>query len=260
MTIRHTDTSPNEIGKPLTGRRALVTGGSRGIGAEIVRRLAGDGADVAFTHLTSPDRARELVSRVRDSGSTVVALKADSADPVAIKLAVDEAADRLGGLDILVNNAGVAFVAPVEEFPMDQFDRLFAVNVRGVFAAVQAAIPHMTGGGRVITIGSVNGDRVHVPTLSVYAMTKAAVAGMVRGLARELGPRGITINNVAVGPTDTEMNPDDGGDMATINRAQTALGRYGHPRDIASAVAYLALPESGFVTGSTWHVDGGFNV
>ncbi|MET0896739.1 MAG: 3-oxoacyl-ACP reductase family protein [Mycobacterium sp.] len=249
----------NAIRHPLTGRRALVTGGSRGIGAAIVRRLAGDGADVAFTYHSSPQRAHELVAQASESGSKVVALQADSADAEAIQRAVTDTADRLGGLDILVNNAGVAHGAPVESFPLDQFDRLVAVNIRGVFVAIQAAVPHLGGGGRIITIGSVNGDRVHVPGLSVYAMTKAAVAGLTRGLARELGPRGITVNNLAVGPTATEMNPDDDGEAADVNRAMTALGRYGQPHDIASAVAYLALPEAGFVTGATWHVDGGFN-
>lgn len=244
---------------PLTGRRALVTGGSRGIGAAIVRRLAADGADVAFTYQSSTAQADKLVSGASHSGSTVVALQADSADADAIRRAVDEAAERLGGLDILVNNAGVAHLAPVESFPLDEFDRLVAVNIRGVFVASQAAVQHMTEGGRIITIGSVNGDRVHVPGLSVYAMTKAAVAGLTRGLARDLGPRGITANNIAVGPTNTEMNPDDDGDSARLNRAATAVGRYGQPQEIASAVAYLALPETGYVTGATWTVDGGFN-
>lgn len=245
--------------QPLTGLRALVTGGSRGIGAAIVRRLAGDGADVAFTYQSSEQRANELVAQVSESGSTVIALQADSADAGAIQRAVEDTADRLGGLDILVNNAGVAYGAPVESFALDQFDQLVAVNVRGVFVAIQAAVPHLGDNGRIITIGSVNGDRVHVPGLSVYAMTKAAVAGLTRGLARELGPRGITVNNLAVGPTDTEMNPDNDSDAAGINRAMTAVGRYGQPQDIASAVAYLALPEAGFITGASWHVDGGFN-
>ena len=252
--------SPNTAAQPLTGLRALVTGGSRGIGTAIVRRLAGDGADVAFTYNTSPERANELVTEVSELGSKVIALQADLADAEATQRVVDDAAHRLGGLDILVNNAGVAHIAPVESFSLDQFDHLVSVNVRGVFTAVQAAVPHMDGAGRIITIGSVSADRVHVPGLSVYTMTKAAVAGLTKGLARELGPRGITVNNLAVGPTATEMNPDDDSELASINRAMTAVGRYGQPHDIASAVAYLALPEAGFVTGATWYVDGGFNV
>ncbi|AQA01345.1 oxidoreductase [Mycobacterium sp. MS1601] len=245
--------------RPLTGRRALVTGGSRGIGAAIVRRLADDGADVAFTYQSSAQRAEELAAEAAKSGSTVIALQADSADADAVRRVVDEAAAQLGGLDILVNNAGVAALAPVESFPLAEFDRLVAVNVRGVFVASQAAIPHLTEGGRIITIGSVNGDRIPVPGLSVYAMTKAAVAGLTRGLARDLGPRGITANNIAVGPTATEMNPDNDSDLAEGNRTATAVGRYGQAHEIASVVAYLALPETGYVTGATWTVDGGFN-
>lgn len=245
--------------KPLTGRRALVTGGSRGIGAAIVRRLAGDGASVAFTYNSSPDRAREVVAQASESGSTVIALQADSADADAMRRAVDDTAQRLGGVDILVNNAGVAHVAPIESFPLNEFDRLVAVNVRGVFTAVQAAVPHMDRGGRIITIGSVSGDRVHVPNLSIYAMTKAAVSGLTKGLARELGPRGITVNNIAVGPTETDMNPDDDSDLARVNRESLAIGRYGQAHEIASVVAHLASPDSSYVTGATWNVDGGFN-
>lgn len=259
MTTINTRQTTSSSPQPLSGLRALITGGSRGIGAAIVRRLAADGAAVAFTYQSSRERADELVAQVSESGATALALQADSADADAIRHAVDETASRLGGLDILVNNAGIAHLSPAESFPLEEFDRLVAVNVRGVFVAVQAAIPHLDSGGRIITIGSVNGDRVHAPGLSVYAMTKAAVAGLTRGLARELSPRGITVNNLAVGPTDTEMNPAEG-EFSDLNRAMTAVDRYGTPREIASAVAYLALPEAGFVTGATWHVDGGFNV
>jgi 3-oxoacyl-[acyl-carrier protein] reductase len=244
---------------PLSGRRALVTGGSRGIGAAIVRRLVADGADVAFTYQSSAQRADDLAAELSQHGPTVVALQADSGDPDAIRRAVDDAAARLGGLDVLVNNAGVGAFGTVDSFPLEEFDRLVAVNVRGVFVASQAAVPHFTTNGRIITIGSVNGDRIPVAGLAVYAMTKSAVSGLTRGMARDLGPRGITANNIAVGPTDTDMNPDNEGELAQGNRAATALGRYGQPDEIASVVAYLALPETGYVTGATWTVDGGFN-
>jgi len=242
---------------PLAGRRALVTGGSRGIGAATVRRLAADGAAVAFTYQSSPDAAQDLVDELEATGAKVAAIKADSADALAVAAAVDEAVERLGGLDILVNNAGVAHIAPIDDFPLEEFDRLVNINVRAVFAAIQRAIPHLGQGGRIITIGSVNGDRSPVGGLSVYSMTKAAVAGLTRGLVRELGPRGITINNIQPGPIATDMNPDEG-ELAESLRPLIAVGRYGQPRDVASAVAYLASPESGFVTGVSWNIDGGF--
>jgi 3-oxoacyl-[acyl-carrier protein] reductase len=242
---------------PLAGRRALVTGGSRGIGAATVRRLAADGAAVAFTYQSSPDAAQDLVDELEATGAKVAAIKADSADALAVAAAVDEAVERLGGLDILVNNAGVAHIAPIEDFPLEEFDRLVNINVRAVFAAIQRAVPHLGQGGRIITIGSVNGDRSPVGGLSVYSMTKAAVAGLTRGLVRELGPRGITINNIQPGPIATDMNPDEG-ELAESLRPLIAVGRYGQPRDVASAVAYLAYPESGFVTGVSWNIDGGF--
>ncbi|MDF2829381.1 MAG: yjgI1 [Mycobacterium sp.] len=245
---------------PLAGRRALVTGGSRGIGAAIVRRLAADGAAVAFTYSSSAERAESLAAEVSAGGRTVVAIKADSGDVSATRGAVEEAVAQLGGLDVLVNNAGVAHGAPIESFPVEEFDRLVSVNVRGVFVAIQAAVPHLSRGARVITIGSVNESRIPVAGLAVYAMTKAAVAGLTRGLARELGPRGVTVNNIAVGPTDTDMNPDDDRQVAEEARAQMPVGRYGRPEEIASAVAYLALPEASYVTGSSWYVDGGYAV
>jgi len=247
-----TTTSP----KPLAGRRALVTGGSRGIGAEIVRRLAADGADVVFTYHSSPEPARQVVAEASVHGTKVVAVQADSGDAEAVAAAVDEAVAQLGGLDILVNNAGVATFGDVEDYPLAEFDRLVAVNVRGVFVAIQRAIPQLGQGGRIITIGSVNAQWAPVTQIAVYAMTKAAVAGLTRAVARELGPRGITVNNIQPGPVATDLNPDEG-EFADSLRGFSALGHYGHTRDIASAVAYLASPEAGFVTGVNWNIDGG---
>ncbi|MBB2771525.1 MULTISPECIES: 3-oxoacyl-ACP reductase family protein [Mycolicibacterium] len=241
----------------LAGRRALVTGGSRGIGAEIVRRLAFEGAAVAFTYGSSVSDADKVVVDVSRGGGRVLPIRADSSDAGQIASAVDETVTRLGGLDILVNNAGVAHLGAVESFPLDQFDRLVAVNVRGVFVAIQCAVPHLGDGGRIINIGSVNADRVPSPGLSVYAMTKAAVAGLTRGLARELGPRGITVNTVAPGPIATEMNPAEG-EFADAAREIIAVGHYGNPTDVAGVVSYLAGPDAGYVTGANWTVDGGF--
>jgi 3-oxoacyl-[acyl-carrier protein] reductase len=241
----------------LVGRRALVTGGSRGIGAAIVRRLAADGAAVAFTYASSPTPAEELREEVSAHGGTAVAIRADSADAQQVTDAVDEAVATLGGLDILVNNAGISTSGAAESFPLSDFDRMLSVNVRGVFVATQRAIPHLGSGGRIVTTGSIFADRVPRPGSAVYAMTKAALAGLTRGLARELGPRGITVNVIQPGPTATDANPDSG-EFAEAMRQFTALGHYGRPEDIASAVAYLVSPEAGFITGVTWNIDGGF--
>ncbi len=243
----------------LAGRRALVTGGSRGIGAEIVRRLAADGAAVAFTYGSSAAEADKLAGEIAADGGTSVAIQADSGDPEQVAKAIDETVAQLGGLDILVNNAGVAYIGDVESLTMEQFDRLVAINVKGVFAAIQRALPHLGNTGRIINIGSINADRVPGPGLSIYAMSKAAVAGLTRGLARELGPRGITVNNIQPGPVATDMNPEEG-EFADAARQVMALGRYGQPRDIASVVSYLAGPEAAYVTGANWNVDGGFTV
>lgn len=244
---------------PLAGRRALVTGASRGIGAEIVRRLSADGAAVAFTYNSSPGPAEALAAELTAAGATVVAIQADSADATAAAAAVDTAVTKLGGLDILVNNAGVAGGALIEDFDLDEFDRILNINVRAVFATTKAAVAHLGTGGRVINIGSVNADRVPVPAFSVYALSKAAVAGFTRGLARELGPRGITVNNIQPGPIATDMNPADG-PLAEQMTPMLAVGHYGHTRDIASAVAFLASPDSGYITGIALNVDGGFMI
>jgi 3-oxoacyl-[acyl-carrier protein] reductase len=244
---------------PLAGRRALVTGGSRGIGAGIVRRLAADGAAVAFTYASSAVEADKLVAEVSSDGARAVAIQADSADPAQVSAAVEQAVTELGGLDILVNNAGTAYLAPIDDYPQEQFDRVVAINIGGVYSAIRSAIVHLGKGSRIINIGSINADRVPVAGLAVYAMTKGAVASLTRGLARELGPRGITVNNVQPGPIDTDMNPASG-EFADAMRQVMALDHYGHTDDTAAVVSFLAGPESGFVTGANWNVDGGYTV
>jgi 3-oxoacyl-[acyl-carrier protein] reductase len=245
------------MAKTLIGKVALVTGGSRGIGAAIAARLARDGAAVAITYANARQKAAEVVAAIEAAGGQALAIRADSADVAAVKRAVAETVRTLGHLDILVNNAGIIIVAPLDAFSLDDFDRMVAVNVRGVFVAIQEASRHMGAGGRIITIGSVNADRVPFQGGGVYAMTKAAVAGLTRGLARDLGPRGITVNNVQPGPVDTDMNPANG-PSAESNKGMIALGRYSQGDEIAAMVAYLASPEAGFVTGASLTIDGGY--
>ncbi|RCJ28444.1 oxidoreductase [Nostoc minutum NIES-26] len=243
--------------KKLTGKVALVTGGSRGLGAAIAKRLADDGAAIALTYTTSPQKADEVVFAIESAGGQALAIRADSADVEAVKNAVAETVKVFGRLDILVNNAGVAALAPIDQFSMDDFDRLVAVNIKGVFVATQEAVRHMGEGGRIVTIGSINSDLVPFVGGSVYALTKGAIAGFTRGLARDLGPRGITVNNVQPGPTDTDMNPADG-PFADGLKKMIALGRYGQSSEIAGMVSYLASPEAAFVTGASLKIDGGF--
>ncbi|HEX2751132.1 MAG TPA: 3-oxoacyl-ACP reductase family protein [Verrucomicrobiales bacterium] len=241
----------------LSGAVALVTGGSRGIGAAIAKRLATDGASVAITYSSAPQRADEVVRAIESGGGRAVAFRADSSDAGAVKTAVSETVRVFGGLDILVNNAGIATIAPLDQFSLEDFDRLVAVNIRAVFVGSQEASRHMKEGGRIITIGSVNADRMPFAGGSVYAMSKAAVAGLTRGMARDLGPRGITVNAVQPGPVDTDMNPASGPFSESL-KALMALPRYGHPDEIAGMVSYLAGPEAGFITGACLTIDGGF--
>jgi 3-oxoacyl-[acyl-carrier protein] reductase len=241
----------------LSGKKAFVTGGARGIGAAIVRRLARDGAELAFTYVSNRDKADALAAEIRAAGGKAEAIQADSGDAAALAAAIARGADRMGGLDIIVANAGVFTPGTVDQFSLDDFDRTLAVNVRGVFVAVQEAARHMRSGGRILTIGSTNAERVPFPGMAPYAMSKAAVAGLVRGLARDLGPRGITVNNVQPGPVDTDMNPDDG-DFAAQVRAVTALERYARTEEIADFVGWLSSAESSYITGASLNVDGGF--
>jgi 3-oxoacyl-[acyl-carrier protein] reductase len=241
----------------LENKRALVTGGSRGIGAAIVRRLAGEGAHVALTYVSNPNQANETVNAVKALGVKALAIQADSADAGAVVAAVERTVRELGGIDILVNNAGIAVIAPIDDYRLEDFDRTLAVNVRAVFVATQAAVKHMKAGGRVINIGSCNAERMPFTGGGVYAMSKAALVGLVKGLARDLGPRGITINNVQPGPVETDMNPANS-DFAKMLVQLMALPRYGTGDEIASLVAYLAGPEASYVTGASLSIDGGF--
>lgn len=242
--------------KQLAGKRALVTGGSRGIGAAIAVALAEEGADVALTFQNSGDRARAVVASIERLGRRGVAIQADSADPGAIRRSVDEAVAALGGLDILVNNAGIARYNTIADFSVADIDALLAVNVRGPVLATQAAIPHLVAGGRVITIGSAGADRIVGAPGTVYYMTKSALQSFTRGLAQELGPKDITANLVQPGSTDTDMNPADG-ESADYQRSLAPLGRFAAPADIAAAVTFLASPGARHLTGTIINVDGG---
>ncbi|MBY5523877.1 SDR family NAD(P)-dependent oxidoreductase [Rhizobium leguminosarum] len=242
----------------LAGKRALVTGGSRGIGAAIALALADKGADVAITYERSADRAAEVVQAIERKGRKALTIQADSADPAAVKRSVDEAAQALGGLDILVNNAAIALYGAIADVSVEQIDALLDVNVRSPLLASQAAIPYLQAGGRVITIGSVGAERIVGDTGTVYFMTKSALHSFTRGLARELGSRDITVNLVQPGSTDTDMNPANG-DFADFQRALIPLGRYGEPEDVAAAVAFLASPAARHITGTILTVDGGLN-
>lgn len=242
----------------LTGKRALVTGAARGIGAGIAIELAAKGADVAITYERSADRAAEVVRAIEANGRHGIAIQADSADPAAVKRSVEAAAGQLGGLDILVNNAGIGRVGPITELGLADLDALLNINVRAVVLASQAAIPHLREGGRIISIGSTLAERVPFAGSTVYAMTKSALHAFTRGLSRELGPQGITVNLVQPGSIDTDMNPADG-EQADQLRSLTALGRYGKAEEIAAVVAFLASPAAGLITGAMITADAGFS-
>lgn len=242
----------------LTGKKALVTGASRGIGRAIALSLAQAGADVVITYEKSAGKAQEVADEIVALGRQGAAIQADSANAQAIQQAVAQTVATLGGLDILVNNAGIARGGPLESLSLEDIDALINVNIRGVVVATQAALAHLPDGGRIINIGSCLANRVASPGIAVYAMTKSALNSLTRGLARDLGPRGITVNLVHPGPTDSDMNPADG-EQAESQRQLIALGKYGQAEDVAAAVTFLASPAAGQISGTGLDVDGGLN-
>ncbi len=241
----------------LSGKVAMVTGGSRGIGAAIARRLAGDGATVALTYANAADKAQAVAKQIDADGGRAFVIRADNADPGGAVNAVEQTVRTAGRIDILVNNAGVFAGGPIDEITVDQADRIWAIDVRAVLLASQAAARYMPAGGRIINIGSALTDRVPVPGMTLYAMSKSALTGLTKGLARDLAPAGITVSTIHGGLIDTDMNPKDG-PTAEFLSGLTALGRYGVAEDIAAAVSYLAGPGGRYVTGTVISVDGGF--
>jgi 3-oxoacyl-[acyl-carrier protein] reductase len=242
----------------LANKVALVTGGSRGIGAAIAQRLAMDGANVAITYVKDAKAASAVVKAIERTGRKAIAIQADATDADAVTAAVDKTVATLGRLDVLVNNAGTAIPKMFEESTLEELDRVLNINVRGVFVATQAALKHMKDGGRIIMVGSAVGERVLVPGLVPYSATKGAVKIFTQALSREVGSRGITVNNVQPGPIDTDLNPA-AGDWAAPQKAATALNRYGHVDEIAAMVSFVAGPESSYITGANLTVDGGMN-
>jgi 3-oxoacyl-[acyl-carrier protein] reductase len=246
------------MSKNLEGKIAFITGGSRGIGAAIAKRLAADGASVAITYSKGAAAAASVVKAIERAGGKATAIQADAGDADAVRSAVERTVKTFGRLDVLVNNAGTAIPMKVEETTLADFDRVFAVNVRGAFVATQAALKHIKSGGRIIMIGSCVGERVLTPGLASYSATKGAIKMFAQGLARELGPRGITVNNVQPGPIDTDLNPASG-EWAAGQKAVVPLERYGRADEVAALVAFVAGPESSYINGANLTVDGGTN-
>ncbi len=246
------------MSKNLEGKVALITGGSRGIGAAVAKRLAEDGASVAITYTKGADAAASVVKEIERAGGKAIAIQADAVDAGAVKAAVDKTVATFGRLDVLVNNAGTAVPKRFEDTTLEELDRLIDINFRGTMVTTQAALKHMKNDGRIIMIGSCVGERAMTPGLVPYSATKGAVKMFSQGLAREVGNRGITVNNIQPGPIDTELNPALG-EWAVPQKAATALDRYGHVEDVAALVAFVAGPEASYITGANLTVDGGTN-
>jgi 3-oxoacyl-[acyl-carrier protein] reductase len=246
------------MSKKLEGKTALVTGASRGIGAAIAKRLAGDGAKVAITYARGAESAASVINAIESAGGKAIAIQADATDPKAVRAAIEKAVSLLGKLDILVNNAGTAIPKKFEETTLEEIDQVINLNIRGVFLTTQAALKQMNNGGRIISIGSCVGERMMTPGLVPYSATKGAIRMFTQGLSREVGDRGITVNNVQPGPIDTDLNPATG-DWAVPQKAVTALNRYGNVQEVAALVAFIASPEASYITGANLTVDGGTN-
>jgi 3-oxoacyl-[acyl-carrier protein] reductase len=246
------------MSKKLEGKIALITGGSRGIGAGIAKRLAADGASVAITYTKGADAAAAVVKEIERGGGKAIAIQADATDAAAVKASVEKTAATFGRIDILVNNAGTAIPKAFEETTLEEMDHMLNLNVRGAFVATQAALKHMKNGGRIIMIGSCVGERMMTPGLVAYSATKGAIKMFTQGLSREVGGRGITVNNIQPGPIDTDLNPA-AGDWAVPQKANTALGRFGTVDEVAALVAFVAGPDSAYITGANLTVDGGTN-
>jgi 3-oxoacyl-[acyl-carrier protein] reductase len=247
------------VSNHLTGKVAFIQGGSRGIGAAIAKRLAKDGATVALTYVNSAHQAQDLVHSIEAAGGHALAIQANSEDAAQLKAAIDLAANTYGKIDILINNAGVFLMGNIAdgEMSLEDIDRTLAVNVRSVLVASQAVVKYMDKGGRIITIGSTNAERMPFAGGAAYAMSKSAIVGLTKGLARDLGPLGITVNNIQPGPVDTDMNPANS-DFAASMINLMPVGRYGQAEEIASFTAYLAGPEAAYITGANLLIDGGF--
>ena len=248
----------NDMSQKLEGKTALVTGGSRGIGAAIAKRLAADGAKVAITYTKGADAAAAVVKAIESAGGKAIAIQADAMNPKAVQAAVEKTVNAFGKLDVLVNNAGTAIPKKFEETTLEELDQVINLNIRGVFVTTQAALKQMNDGGRIISIGSCVGERMMTPGLVPYSATKSAIRMFTQGLSREVGDRGITVNNVQPGPIDTDLNPASG-DWATPQKAVTALNRYGKAEEVAALVAFVASPEASYITGANLTVDGGTN-
>lgn len=245
--------------KRLTNKVVFITGGSRGIGAGIARRMAAEGADVVITYVQAAGQAEQVAGDIKQAGRQALAIAVDNTSPGAIEAAIAQTVATFGRIDILVNNAGIFIGKPLNGYTLADFDNTMAVNVRAVFWAAQKAAEFMREGGRIITIGSNMAERVARPTASLYAMSKSALVGLTKGLARDLGSRGITVNLIQPGPVDTDMNPANGAHADAL-RSGMAIPAYGKPEDIAELAAYLASDASGFMTGAAITIDGGFSI